>query len=80
MISYAYARAHAHAYLQADIRLFGQLIERIVYKKKLFVAFPWVVTSTGPGGFMICVFIIYNEPEPNALSPSNFNHNEKSTF
>ena len=24
--------------------------------KKLFVAFPWVVTSTGPGGFMICVF------------------------
>ena len=24
----------------------------------LFVAFPWVVTSTGPGGFMICVFII----------------------
>ena len=27
-------------------------------KKKLFVAFPWVVTSTGPGGFMICVFIL----------------------
>ena len=27
--------------------------------KKLFVAFPWVETSTGPGGFMICVFIIY---------------------
>ena len=27
-------------------------------KKKLFVAFPWVVTSTGPGGFMICLFII----------------------
>ena len=26
-------------------------------KKKLFVAFPWVETSTGPGGFMICVFI-----------------------
>ena len=25
--------------------------------KKLFVAFPWVETSTGPGGFMICVFI-----------------------
>ena len=24
----------------------------------LFVAFPWVETSTGPGGFMICVFII----------------------
>ena len=28
------------------------------YKKKLFVAFPWVETSTGPGGFMICVFIV----------------------
>ena len=27
-------------------------------EKKLFVAFPWVETSTGPGGFMICVFII----------------------
>ena len=27
-------------------------------KQQLFVAFPWVVTSTGPGGFMICVFII----------------------
>ena len=26
--------------------------------KKLFVAFPWEETSTGPGGFMICVFII----------------------
>ena len=25
-----------------------------------FVAFPWVETSTGPGGFMICVFIIYD--------------------
>ena len=25
---------------------------------KLFVAFPWVETSTGPGGFIICVFII----------------------
>ena len=24
----------------------------------LFVAFPWVETSTGPGGFMVCVFII----------------------
>ena len=27
-------------------------------KQQLFVAFPWVETSTGPGGFMICVFII----------------------
>ena len=29
-----------------------------IEKKQLFVAFPWVETSTGPGGFMICVFII----------------------
>ena len=28
-----------------------------MFKLKLFVAFPWVVTSTGPGGFMVvCVF------------------------
>ena len=26
----------------------------------LFVAIPWVVTSTWPGGFMICVFITMN--------------------
>ena len=25
------------------------------FKKKLFVAFPWVETNTGPRGFMICV-------------------------
>ena len=32
--------------------------KQIINKKnKLFVAFPWVETSTGPGGFMICVFI-----------------------
>ena len=30
--------------------------------KKLFVAFPWVETGTGPEGFMICVFIIRREP------------------
>ena len=29
----------------------------MAFPKKLFVAFPWVETSTGPGGFMICVFI-----------------------
>ena len=28
---------------------------------KLFVAFPWVVTSTGLGGFIICVFILGRE-------------------
>ena len=27
-------------------------------KKKKNVALPWVVTSTGPGGFMICVCIL----------------------
>ena len=27
-------------------------------KNKLFLAFPLVETSIGPGGFMICVFII----------------------
>ena len=33
--------------------------ERLISdSKKFFVAFPWVETSTGPGGFMICVFII----------------------
>ena len=31
----------------------------VKYKKTTtFLAFPWVETSTGPGGFMICVFII----------------------
>ena len=24
------------------------------------MAFPWVGTSTGPGGFMICVFLLYD--------------------
>ena len=35
----------------------------IIHKKpkKLYVAFPWVETSTEPGGFMICVFIILRE-------------------
>ena len=28
------------------------------HQNKFFVAFHWVETSTGPGGFMICVFII----------------------
>ena len=49
MISYAYARTHAHAYLQTDVRLCEQIIKGIVYK------------------------------EPNVLSPSNFNQNEKKT-
>ena len=28
-----------------------------------FVAFPWVVTSTGPGGFMMCVYYMTGAPE-----------------
>ena len=35
----------------------GKFSNYMGQKKKLFVAFPWVETSTGPGGFMICVFI-----------------------
>ena len=31
-----------------------------------FVAFPWVVTSTGPGGFMVvCVFYDWNSQRLN---------------
>ena len=36
-----------------------------------FVAFPWVETSTGPVGFMICVFIIWREL-PKAATESGF--------
>ena len=50
MISYAYARTHAYAYSQTDIRICGQIIIRVVYN------------------------------EPNAISPSCFNQNEKSAF
>ena len=35
-----------------------QKVFSFLKKKKIFVAFPWVVTSTGRGEFMICVFII----------------------
>ena len=31
---------------------------KLISREKKNVAFPWVETSTGPGGFMICVFII----------------------
>ena len=37
------------------------LIHYTPLKKKLFVTFPWVEISTGPEGFMICVFIILQE-------------------
>ena len=33
----------------------------VVWKKKLFVAFPWEVTSTGTGGLMVCVFSLWWE-------------------
>ena len=32
--------------------------QNLGFSIKLFVAFPWVETSTGLGGFMICMFII----------------------
>ena len=44
-----------HAFSIKMIKLIETLVPTC---KKLFVAFPWVETSTGPGGFMICVFII----------------------
>ena len=37
--------------------------------KKLFVAFPLVVTSTGLGGFMVvCVFVMTGTPEGSTES------------
>ena len=39
------------------IFVFRALYFKIVFAK-LFVAFPMVETSIGPGGFMICVLII----------------------
>ena len=44
-----------------DIFFYGWLVRKVfkLYgSKKKIVAFPWVETSTGPGGFMIYVFII----------------------
>ena len=40
-----------------DLRICPKFLPISVFIK-LFVAFPWVETSSGPGGFMICVFII----------------------
>ena len=37
----------------------------------LFVAFPWVETSTGSGGFMICVFY-YMTGTPEGSTESGF--------
>ena len=32
-------------------------------KTKTFCDFSWVVTSTGPGGFMVCVYFMTGAPE-----------------
>ena len=63
-------RQNGDHFLFLNLRIFNLKFEKKVFflslgtspnngdRKKLFVAFPWVKTSTGPGGFMICVFII----------------------
>ena len=45
------------------MKVFKQTVKTMIRRHirrllPFFVAFPWVETSTGPGGFMICVFII----------------------
>ena len=30
-------------------------------QQQFFVAFPWVVTSTGPGGFIVCVYFLWQK-------------------
>ena len=42
-------------------RLMEPGIMRNNSNNKHFVAFPWVVTSTGPGGFMVCECILWRE-------------------
>ena len=43
-------------------------------KKQFFVAFPWVVTSTGPGG--LCVFLMTGAPEGSTESGSGEARNQ----
>ena len=45
-----------------------------INRKNTFVAFPWVETSTGPGGFMICVcvFFYYMTGTPEGSTESGF--------
>ena len=43
-----------------------------IAKKKLFLAFPWVETSTGPRGFMIWVFFYYMTGTPQGSTESGF--------
>ena len=37
-------------------------------KKTFFFAFPWVVTSTGPGGSRLCVYFMTGTPEGSTES------------
>ena len=39
-------------------------------KEQLFVSFPCVVASTGPGGCMVCVCILWRE-HPKAVRKNN---------
>ena len=42
-------------------------------KEQLFVSFPCVVASTGPGGFMVCVCILLREhPKLCAKTTTSF--------
>ena len=36
------------------------------------MAFPWVETSTGPGGFMMCVCVYYMTGTPEGSTESGF--------
>ena len=50
------------------VRLSVRTHEWTLVKKQLFVAFPWVVTSTGPGGggvMVVCVFYDENSRRLN---------------
>ena len=48
---------------------YSRLFSLAKKKNNFFLAFPWVETSTGPGGFMICVFInMMGTPEGSTKS------------
>ena len=77
MVSYAYARTHAYAYLQTDIRICGQIIKRIVYNETLKQSKHSVLVWLN-SLWNFYWDIQYNET--NALSLSYFNQNERSAF
>ena len=57
------SRMTVHVILFADIREYAVRIARdsdTETKKNFFLAFPLVVTNTGPGRFMVCVCILYD--------------------